>query len=399
MKLFSARFVSVFLALAGSTYGVACGTSNPPTSTDPASFTLTTDTFEVAPGDERYLCYATTLTEDLAVDKFDYTALPGVHHMLLARTLTPEPEGLSECNVLIRTSWVPLFGAGKGDVSLEAPKDAGYVLPKGTQLLVQLHLLNTSPTKISEKTSITMRKAATASPSPVSIYAFGTNVISIDPHQTAQVTNDCTTEKDVEIFAWWPHMHKLGTSLTLEVGPSPDNMKEVYRLDPWNFDDQHMQPVPLHIDKGSYTRVTCSYDNPKDEAVTFGESSNDEMCYLVTFVTGNNGEIDGCVNQSSPPGDGGVPPNPDAGACGDQVPNAAGIGAPCTKGGGECASGLTCSADQGDDPPGFCLKIGGCTTTPDCGGGSATCCAPKEAGGLLNICIPEACRPADCLPK
>jgi hypothetical protein len=379
--------------------GAGCSSSTPVTPPPEAStFTLTTDKFEVPAGQERYLCYARTLDEDLAVDRFDYAAPPVVHHVLVARTLTPEPDGLSECDVLFRTSWAPLFGAGKGTAILEAPSGAGYVLPKGTQILVQLHLLNVTDAPVTEQATVKMRRASTASPSPVSIYAFGTNVLSLPPHQKTSIVNDCTTEKDVEIFEWYPHMHRLGASLSLEVGPSASELKEVFRIDPWNFDDQQMQAKSLHIPSGSFTRVTCKYDNPADTTVAFGESSKDEMCYLVTFATGAGSELDGCVNQVST-SDAGVPPNPDAGACGAQTPSAIGVGASCTKGGNECASGLTCSLDQSPEPPGFCLKIGGCTTNDECGGGSATCCAPKEAGGLLNICIPEACRPSDCIPK
>jgi hypothetical protein len=151
-------------------------------------------------------------------------------------------------------------------------------------------------------------------------------------------------------------------------------------------------------------RTTCTYNNPSNAAVTFGESTKDEMCYLVSFVTGGGAPLSGCVNQMPPDmGDGGIPDggwpaNPDAGTCGSQTANAKGIGAPCTKGGNECATGLTCTLDQGSSPPGFCLEIGGCKTTADCGGGGVTCCAPAQGGGLIDICIPEACRPSNCQP-
>src|SRR6266511_2381136 len=115
----------------------------------------------------------------------------------------------------------------------------------------------------------------------------------------------------------------------------------------------------------------------------------------VLFRSGKEGAF-GC---SHPPSDsdGGsdaAPPN----AC-KPTENAMGVGAPCTKGGNECKTGLSCSADQAQSSgtgPGFCLKIGRCTTNADCGGGDATCCAPAEGGGAIKICIPESCRPSTC---
>jgi len=403
------RASSLALVLA---LGVGCSKSTSPSSAGGAggasstgSFTLTTDSFTVPAGAEEYLCYAQTLTEDLAVDQFTYDTTPVVHHMLVARTLAPEPNGLSVCNVLFKTSWVPLFGAGKGDASLVAPSGNGYVLPKGTQMLFQLHLLNTTTSAVTEKATVRMGLSPTPNPSPVGIYAFGTEAITLPPHQTTSIVNDCTTSDDVEAFEWYPHMHQLGTAISLQVGTSANDLKTVYEQGPWNFNDQHMDAKSIHIPAGSFTRTTCTYTNPGADTVSFGETSADEMCYLVSFVTNPTTSLNGCVNQT-PPSDGGTgdggppdyPTNPDAGACGAQTANSKGIGAACTQGGNECASGLTCSLDQGSSPPGFCLEIGSCKTSADCGGGGATCCAPAEGGGLIDICIPEACRPTDCKP-
>jgi hypothetical protein len=150
---------------------------------------------------------------------------------------------------------------------------------------------------------------------------------------------------------------------------------------------QEIEERPLTIPAGTLTRVSCTYDNPTEEMVTFGEGSENEMCFLVLYE-GGGGSLDGCVNLGDP-GTGGPMCEPTA--------NELGIGAPCTAGGGECNEGLTCTSDQpgGGDGDGFCLQVGGCTMSEECGTG-AVCCAPAAAGGLLNICIPEECRPSDC---
>lgn len=394
------------MALVRSSARLACATSlllstgcgaEPETTPSESIFSIRTDDITVPAGAERYMCWAQTLDRDLAIDRFDYTQTNTVHHLLLARTTTEEQDGLSECEVLFRSSWVPLFGAGNGDAHIEAPGGSGHILPKGTQLLIQLHLLNTDAKDATTSVEVKMREAATAEVAPIGLYAFGTNDITLAPAQIGSITNDCTVEHDVDIFAWWPHMHRFGVSLRLEIGPSASALEEVYRIDPWDFDNQEMTAAPLHIPAGSFSRISCEYDNPSDQEVIFGESSGDEMCFLSTFATAAPESLDGCV-YLKPVGEDPVPPDPAAGTCGEHDVSAIGVGATCTQGGGECAQGLSCTLDQGAEPPGFCLKLG-CDTTADCGGNWATCCAPKEAGGLLNICIPEACRPADCIPK
>jgi hypothetical protein len=375
----------------------ACGNSNsggmPPAG--PPSFTLTTPEITIGPGEEKYVCYSQTIDEELAVDRFDFTTSEALHHVFLSRTIAPEPDGLRECNVIYKQTWLPMFVTGFGSTSLEYPAGAATMLHKGAQLVLQLHLLNAGPTEVRKSASIVMRRSALTNPDPVGVYAFGTQKISLPPNAASDVVDRCTPSEDVEAFATLSHMHKLGRALHFSVEGDDGNMNEVVNRDPYSFDYQFIDPTPVLAPKGKKTQVTCSYDNTTDRVVGFGESSNDEMCYLVGYVRGKEGAF-GCNHGSLDPDAGSNPDAPAPNAC-MPVENAAGIGAPCTAGGGECKSGLSCSADQPQaSGPGFCLRIGGCTTRADCGGGDATCCAPVEGGGAIKICIPESCRPSTC---
>jgi hypothetical protein len=307
---------------------------------------------------------------------------------------------LVDCTgTLIKFTWAPLFGTGKSTAQLETPAGSAYSLKKGDQVLFQMHLLNTSSDDVTGRGKLRLRPSSLTSPTSVGIYAFVTGVFSLPPQQKTDVTNECAPDHDVDIFALLPHMHQLGKQITFEVGTSAADAKPVFTTDGWTFDSQYIAAQPIHLAKGAYTRTTCSYDNTRATTVGFGESSNDEMCYLVGFSVGSGTQVDGCVKMPDDKADGGTGPSADAGVCGMTAPNPKGIGKPCTKGGGECAAGQTCSLDNDPTPPGFCLSIGGCQTTADCGGGDATCCSPKQGGGFINICVPEACRPSDCAPK
>lgn len=49
--------------------------------------------------------------------------------------------------------------------------------------------------------------------------------------------------------------------------------------------------------KISQVRVTCNYDNTTQQAVTYGQSTNDETCWLVLLLVGSP---TGCVLGSAP---------------------------------------------------------------------------------------------------
>jgi len=369
--------------------GCSSGGTASKSTTGTTSYSVQLPTVTVAAGQERYVCYTRTLDADLAVDRFDYAAKSYVHHIFFSRTLQPEPDGVSECDVLFRTTWIPLFVAGNGSAHLAYPQGAATLLPKGTQIVVQLHLLNASSGPQDVNVDIEMRRSTEKNPVAVGLYAFGTQRISLAPNAASSISYECTTRQDIQSFTMLAHMHRLGTKMTLEVADGSGAYHEVFRRDPYDFNNQFLDPAPLQIAKGTKTRITCTYDNTTNAAVTYGESTNNEMCFLATFVTGQQGPT-GCIEGPNA-GDAGT--GTDASAC-TPTANAMGVGAGCTAGGNECPSGLQCSADlSSSSGPGFCLKIG-CTTASECGAG-ATCCAPPQGGGI-KVCLPTACAPASC---
>ena len=63
---------------------------------------------------------------------------------------------------------------------------------------------------------------------------------------------------------------------------------------PTTSTDQRLELINLTLNAGDVTRVTCNYQNPMDQTITFGESTKNEMCFLVGFAADRSG-TSGCV--------------------------------------------------------------------------------------------------------
>ena len=256
----------------------------PPFGADADVFEWSTDEFTLEAGQERYLCFASTLAEDLVINGYHTDVEPFVHHLIFSRTRTPEPEGFAECDIAFRNGWDPVFISGAGDTTLEFPDDAGHDLPTGTQLVVQMHLLNVTEAPVQGSVTINMRRSAIENPRPVSTFIFGTAAVELPPSQSSEVVGTCPMWQSVHLIAGFPHMHLLGTSLRFEVGSSEGAMREVFKRDPFDFDNQRIDKLDVEVAAGDISRVTCTFDNTMDQTVSYGESTRNEMCYFIGFA-------------------------------------------------------------------------------------------------------------------
>lgn len=292
--------------LASSLLFAACSsTQSPAANQGPApgtGFRLEAANIALAAGDEKYVCFTATLAEaeDVAVTKFASHTTGAVHHFEVFQTLSPEQAGLFDCGAtLIKDSWLPLFGAGAGiDNGFTLPDGAGFQLPKNAQLLLQLHLLNatTQPQNIDVTVDLTYAKDATKV-TPAGIYALGSMNINLPPQTKNIVVSSpqCALTRDYDVFAVQPHMHQLGTKIAFQTGATAATMTTAYQRDPWLFGSQPIDTFDLTLHAGDFVGATCTYDNGGDNAVGYGESTKDEMCYFVLFYTPFD-HLNGCVS-------------------------------------------------------------------------------------------------------
>jgi hypothetical protein len=284
----------------------ACGGSSEdppaPGPTPPSSKgewrTLLTGEWTMPQGTEGYSCVRQTVTEDLWVNGFEAISPRGTHHTLLTVGEPNAPDGLSICNAGTNRTY-SVYGSGVGPERLEFPEGLALKIPKGTQLLLNLHLFNTGNQGDLSGTSGTLVRVVPES--EVTTIAegvlAGTIAIDIPPQETKSTTGWCTMSSDVTLFAVAPHMHQLG--VYEKVVAESATKGEVTLFDgPYNFDDQSYHLIePLDLKKGERVRVECTHTNTTSKRVTFGESSLQEMCFAGLYRYPADGSPFICVDR------------------------------------------------------------------------------------------------------
>jgi hypothetical protein len=242
--------------------------------------TIVTGSWSLMPGTESYTCARVTVDQDYYVNAFAAINPLGTHHTLLTMGDPDKPDGVIDCSVS-ELHPLEVFGSGVGTDPLTLPEGIAIHIPKGTQLLLNLHLFNTSEDVITGTSGTRIRTIAESAVTHVAEGVLaGTVNIDIPPGETKVTTGYCTMPADTTLIAVAPHMHQLGIyeKVTAETSAQGD---VVIHDAPYSFDYQsfHLITPEQPMAKGDKLRVDCTHQNTTSHEVTFGESSLSEMCF------------------------------------------------------------------------------------------------------------------------
>jgi hypothetical protein len=188
---------------------------------------------------------------------------------------------------------VQRYGSGVGSPDFEFPDGIGLQLKAGQRLLLNLHLYNASDEAISGTSGTLVKEAA-----PGEIQNFAEIVLAGPtlglqvPTGTSTQSGNCNisdlTSVPIQVFSLSQHMHKTGTHMKSVI---TRGQQEIVLQDiDYNFDLQGFQLVSPHIQLEPTDRLTtyCTYNNP-GAPKTWGESSDDEMCFTDLFYYPSQG--------------------------------------------------------------------------------------------------------------
>jgi len=272
------------------------GSGNPTTSTGSGGatgewVTLIESDWSMAPLDEGYWCATKTITEDMWVKAFRPIAPTGTHHTGVSILDSPQgPDSEFGCGPSLDGR--SLFGSGVGTNDLTFPEGVAIKISAGDQIMLNLHLFNTSSSALD---GVSGALVQLANPDEVTseaeIVLAGTMNFSIPPGQQASASGSCQFGQDATVFTLFPHMHQLGSHM------KATHNGTVLLDEPYSFTEQlnHLiDPVMVHA--GDSIGVTCTWNNTTSNTVSFGDSSLQEMCFLglYRYPASNQGWY--CVN-------------------------------------------------------------------------------------------------------
>ena len=270
----------------------ACGASEP--SIPQGYNVLLQGDWQLAANSEGYYCVRATATEDMYIRGFRPIAPVGTHHTALAYDLQGGMDGTFPCQAK-DAGFKLIFGSGVGTDAFELPEGVGFKLPAGEQIILNLHLYNTTDNMLTGTSGIEVERMA-----PEDVIHETEVIYAIDfdldvPPGTSTTTGTCTVDGDSTIFGTFPHMHRLGAHMTGAV--VHDGVAATFHDAPYNFETQLNYLVgPIEVARGDKIQYRCGYDNPTTSTVHFGDSSDDEMCVLGMYRYPARGSVSLCIN-------------------------------------------------------------------------------------------------------
>jgi hypothetical protein len=238
---------------------------------------------------ETYVCYGFDAPSDtrqvIAIrPRIDDTRI--VHHVLLLKSPVATSGVPIDCNPGPSLGEAMLYAWAPGGPPLVLPPEAGFPEDGTTHYVVQIHYNNAAnapnPTDAS---GFDLCTTTALRPYDADVVAFGTEAIALPPRAKTTLTSCFTAPAAMDgrhVFAAFPHMHKLGASITTGLVPDGGAPLDMGTDATWDFSNQPWLPIDATIHTGDVVRTQCTWNNTGDTLVTFGQGTADEMCYSFT---------------------------------------------------------------------------------------------------------------------
>jgi hypothetical protein len=252
---------------------------------------------------DTYKCVRFTVPTDTYITNITAQAPAGTHHTVLsiAAGNAAGPDGEYDCSVA--TIGRPmLYASGVGTDPLDFPANVGLKIAAGTQVHLNLHLFNATDQNLSGDSAILIKTVPTQPPMLAEMIFAGKIIFTLDPGPQT-VVGGCTVNQGYQLFSYWPHMHKLANHAKLE--HIRGNVTTVLHDAAYSFEEQvyFKQNPELSVEKDDRIRVTCRYNNTTGGRVGFGDSTNEEMCFIGLYrYPSQNASITQCTDVA-----GGIP--------------------------------------------------------------------------------------------
>jgi hypothetical protein len=262
------------------------------------SFTVTFGPVTVQSGQENTQCVVKRLgnPEALRVNQIHNVLGESSHHFIVYRTAdTVEQTTPFDCqpftDTLDPSKGSPLMITQKADEVLQLPAGVAFTLDPDQMIRLEMHYINTGDGPVDVTGSATFIPIADADFMYEADFLFiGDPDINIPASSTFSLGpiyfQVPAMFAGAKFFGITGHTHQWGTNVTVATSPSETGADTpVYDVQDWNWDEPatvYADP-PFEIPSGGGFRFTCEWNNLSSQAVGFGESANDEMCFFWAY--------------------------------------------------------------------------------------------------------------------
>jgi peroxiredoxin len=189
-----------------------------------------------------------------------------------------------------------LGGWAPGNVLRRLPDGVGYVLPKGSDLVLQIHYHRTGKVEM-DQTRIGLyfaQKPVTERLQPMVVPGLFLQIPPGDPH--FKVQGSITMNQDATLHHITPHMHLLGREIKCTMITPDGKQRELIAIKDWdyNWQETYFFKEPIKVTKGTRFDIEAIYDNSENnplnpnsppKPVRFGEQTTNEMCFVFFGAT------------------------------------------------------------------------------------------------------------------
>jgi mono/diheme cytochrome c family protein len=194
----------------------------------------------------------------------------------------------------------PLGGWAVGATPVFLPAGVALALPKGSDLILQMHFHLTGKPE-TEKSTIGIYFADKAPERKVfalqvpALFGFGANIDVPAGEKAFVIRDSLTVPVDVRAYSVTGHAHYVAKDMKAEA-TLPDGAKQpLLSIPDWDFNwqDRYLYKSPVLLPKGTRIDATLTYDNSADNPhnpsapptrVQWGEQSFDEMGSVILAV-------------------------------------------------------------------------------------------------------------------
>jgi hypothetical protein len=261
-------------------------TGPPPTDCVPDTLIRPTSAYTML-SQEQYACYGFDIP---AGPKHHVTQIQVhldnkaiVHHVLLLESPNSTSGTPIDCSAAPGLGQPMMYAWAPGGNPLVLPLEAGFPQDQTTHYLIQIHYNNAAGLKApTDSTGFDLCTTANLRKYDADVVAFGTEKINIPPNGSSTSTACYTIPSGLAgrtFFSAFPHMHKLGTTISTELMGDAGAPVDMGAIANWQFSNQPWLPISVVANAGNVVRTSCSWNNPGPTAVTFGEYTTDEMCF------------------------------------------------------------------------------------------------------------------------